>query len=68
MTVWTQVDCRQPHLELCSSYTWVLCLPAQDGTSNPIEIQVVGISKSLGASERSGKSKCPKPWSLPSES
>ena len=68
MPVRTQVVCRQPHLELCSSYTWVLCLPAQDGPSNPIEIHVVGISKSSGASKRSGKSKCPKPLSLPSES
>ena len=55
MTVRTQVDSRQPHLELCSSYTWVLCLPAQDGTSNPIEIHVVGISKALRVSKRSGK-------------
>lgn len=65
---WGQMDCRQPHLELRFSYKWVLCPPAQDGASNPTEILLVWISNSLGASKRSGKSKCRKPLPPPSES
>lgn len=64
----TQMDGRQPHLELRFSYKGVLCPPAQDGASDPTEILLVWISNSLGASKRSGKSQCLEPLPPPSES